>query len=148
MVHIIKWGASFGWSCDPNSAWGSKETITIRKTRLTLWIKSYQKSLQWLLHCQQIRLHHFSSRLRSILQHPRLHYFQFLPILSEEIFEKWINRIQTKITKLFSLKIKRWNEERINELLFLMTHFTWVIIHGSSIWVISRWWMALFSWRT
>ena len=32
----IKWGASFRWSCLPNSAWSSIETMTIGKTRLSL----------------------------------------------------------------------------------------------------------------
>ena len=37
-ITIIKWGVSFRWSFRPNSAWGSIETMTIGKTRLTLAI--------------------------------------------------------------------------------------------------------------
>ena len=37
LFRILKWGASFLWSCSPKSVWGSKETTTIAKTHPTLF---------------------------------------------------------------------------------------------------------------
>ena len=35
-LRLVKWGASFRWSFDPNSAWSSIETMTIGKTHPSL----------------------------------------------------------------------------------------------------------------
>ena len=40
---MIKWDASSRWSFGSNSAWGSKETMTIRKTNPTLEKTSFEK---------------------------------------------------------------------------------------------------------
>ena len=34
---LLEWSASFRWPVDPSSACGSKETMTIGKTHLTLY---------------------------------------------------------------------------------------------------------------
>ena len=46
-ISQIKWGASSQWSFDPNSIWGSTESMAIGKTHPTLFLDFWIMNLSW-----------------------------------------------------------------------------------------------------